>query len=66
MAVPKRKTSKSKRGMRRAHHVALQASSPVANSTTGEWQLPHRVSLDGYYRGKKVIFSKSAKKEADS
>lgn len=54
MAVPKRKTSKSKRNMRRANH-ALKLPNVVINATTGEYQLPHRMSIDGYYNGRKVI-----------
>lgn len=54
MAVPKRKTSKSKRNMRRSHH-ALEGVSVVENQTTGSYSLPHHVSPDGFYRGRQVI-----------
>ncbi len=54
MAVPKRKTTQSKRNMRRAHD-ALASMQIVDNATTGELQLPHHISLDGYYRGRQVI-----------
>jgi large subunit ribosomal protein L32 len=54
MAVPKRKTSKSKRNMRRSHH-ALKTTNAVENQTTGEYTLSHHVSPDGYYRGRQVI-----------
>lgn len=54
MAVPKRKTSKSKRDMRRSHH-ALDRITVVENETTGELTLPHHISLDGYYRGRRVF-----------
>jgi len=55
MAVPKRKTSKSKKGMRRSHH-ALKPVNVVVDSTTGEYKLPHHISLvDGYYKGRQVI-----------
>jgi large subunit ribosomal protein L32 len=58
MAVPKKKTSKSKRDMRRSHH-ALKSVNFVVDSTTGELKLPHHVSLkDGYYNGKQVIIEK--------
>lgn len=53
MAVPKRKTTPSKRGMRRAHD-RLNSTNVVENKTTGEYQLPHHVSPDGYYRGERV------------
>jgi large subunit ribosomal protein L32 len=58
MAVPKRKTSKSKRNMRRSHH-AIKAINVVVDSVTGEYKLPHHISLaDGFYRGKKVILER--------
>ena len=45
MAVQKRKTSPSKRGMRRAH--ALPKIIIVTNPKTGLHHLPHIVSKDG-------------------
>jgi large subunit ribosomal protein L32 len=55
MAVPKKKTSKSKRNMRRSHH-ALKPLNIVTDKTTGEYRLPHHISLkDGYYNGRQVI-----------
>ena len=57
MAVPKKKISTSRRGQRRAHD-ALNRLNVVVNKTTGELQLPHQVSLDGYYKGKEVIKEK--------
>jgi len=58
MAVPKKRTSKSKRNMRRSHH-AIKLTNVSVNSVTGEYQLSHHISLaDGYYRGKKVILEK--------
>jgi large subunit ribosomal protein L32 len=65
MAVPKKKTSKSKRNMRRSHH-AVKPINVVVNSVTGEYQLPHHISLaDGYYRGKKIILEKEPVLEAN-
>jgi len=64
MAVPKRKTSTSKRNMRRAHH-AIKKINVVVDATTGEYKLPHHISLtDGFYKGKKVITDNSDKIEA--
>ncbi len=57
MAVPKRKTSKSKKGMRRAHH-ALDKTTVVENKTTGELGRPHHVSPDGHYKGRQVTTDK--------
>ena len=59
MAVPKKKTSKSKRDMRRSHD-ALSRVNVVLDATTGEYKLPHHMSLvDGYYKGRKVVESSS-------
>lgn len=57
MAVPKRKTSKSKRNMRRSHH-ALKPINVVEDPTTGELKLPHHISLDGFYKGRRVMNEK--------
>ncbi len=61
MAVPKKKTSTSKRNMRRAHD-ALKKTNIVTNSKTGEYQRPHHISLkDGFYKGKQVVRQKESK-----
>ncbi len=66
MAVPKKKTSKSKRDQRRSHH-ALKATNVVVDQTTGEFKLPHHISLkDGFYKGRQVILPKSKSEEAPS
>ena len=62
MAVPKKKVSKSRRNQRRAHD-SLAKVNIIINKTTGEYQLPHQVSVDGYYKGKKVIADKIKKDE---
>ncbi len=63
MAVPKRKTTKSKRNMRRSHH-ALAPVNIITDSTTGEYKLPHHISLtDGFYKGKQVVAQKSINAE---
>jgi len=55
MAVPKRKTSPSRRNMRRSHH-ALDNPTYVEDKKTGELHRPHHVDLKtGMYRGRKVI-----------
>ncbi len=53
MAVPKRKPTPSRRGMRRAHK-GLSKANVIENSTTGELHRPHHVSPDGYYRNRQV------------
>lgn len=57
MAVPKRKTTPSRRGMRRSHD-ALKKVNVVEDKTSGELKRPHHVSKDGYYNGRKVTESK--------
>ncbi|KPK37167.1 MAG: 50S ribosomal protein L32 [Gammaproteobacteria bacterium SG8_47] len=58
MAVQKTRKSPSKRGMRRAHD-ALEASALSIEPTTGETHLRHHISPDGYYRGRKVLSTKT-------
>jgi large subunit ribosomal protein L32 len=55
MAVPKRKTSPSKRGMRRSHD-ALKGSTYVEDKESGELRRPHHVDpKTGLYRGKQIL-----------
>jgi large subunit ribosomal protein L32 len=55
MAVPKRKTTPSRRGMRRAHD-ALGTNSYVEDKTSGELRRPHHIDLKtGQYRGRQVL-----------
>lgn len=55
MAVPKRKTSPSKRGMRRSHD-RLKAAVYVEDKETGELRRPHHVDpKTGMYRGKQIL-----------
>lgn len=54
MAVPKKKTSKSRRNMRRSHH-ALSATISSDCPNCGELKLPHHVcGACGYYDGRNV------------
>ena len=57
MAVQKTKKSPSKRGMRRAHD-ALTGPTLSIDATSGEVHRRHHVTLDGYYRGRKVVADK--------
>jgi len=58
MAVPKKKTTPSRQGMRRAHH-ALKAVASVECSNCGARKLPHHVCDScGHYKGRQV-FSKA-------
>jgi len=59
MAVQQNKKSPSKRGMHRAHQF-LSAPPPLAvEPTTGETHLRHHISPNGFYRGRKVVKTKS-------
>ena len=52
MAVPKRKVTKSKRDMRRAHD-AISADAYVEDKVTGELHRPHHIDLKtGMYKGR--------------
>ena len=55
MAVPKAKTTKSRRDMRRSHHALV--APPRSNCPQcGEAKPPHRVCANcGTYRGREVI-----------
>ncbi len=55
MAVPKRKTTPSRRGMRRASD-ALANPSYVEDKDSGELRRPHHIDLkSGMYRGRQVL-----------
>lgn len=56
MAVPKRKTSKSKRDMRRASAQVLTKATVTECPQCHETKLPHRVCPScGYYKNREVI-----------
>jgi large subunit ribosomal protein L32 len=55
MAVPKRKTSPSKRNMRRSHH-ALKATTFQECPNCGELKLPHNLCAScGHYNGREIV-----------
>ncbi|MDA0939015.1 MAG: 50S ribosomal protein L32 [Proteobacteria bacterium] len=63
MAVPKKRTSSSRRNQRRSHDK-IKAVNVSYDKNTGEPKLPHHISLsDGRYNGKEII---SAKKDSDT
>ena len=64
MAVQKSRVSPSRRGMRRAHN-ALTSKQLSTDVTSGETHIRHHVTKDGYYRGKKVIDTKSSAVDVD-
>ena len=55
MAVPKAKTSKSKRNMRRSHH-ALKAVNSVECGNCGAMKRAHHICMEcGHYNGREVL-----------
>ena len=59
MAVPKRKTSRMKRGFRRSADT-LKHRPYVEDKESGELRRPHHVDLkSGMYRGRQVLEPKS-------
>jgi len=59
MAVPKRKKSPSRRGMRRSAD-ALQAPTYIEDKDSGELRRPHHIDLkSGMYRGRQVLAKKA-------
>ena len=55
MAVPKRKTTKSRSGKRRSH-IKFVTKNIIEDKKTGEYRLSHHVDLkSGYYNGKKIL-----------
>ena len=61
MAVPKRKTSKSKRNMRRSHD-SLKVVNIIEDQDSGEPRLSHQLDLStGIYNGRQIIQKKESK-----
>jgi len=55
MAVPKRKTSKSRRNKRRSHHK-IEDLNIIEDKKTGEFRLSHHLDLKtGIYNGKQIL-----------
>jgi large subunit ribosomal protein L32 len=59
MAVPKKKTSKSRRNMRRSHH-ALAPAAYTECPNCGELKRPHHVCAScSHYDGREVVAAKT-------
>lgn len=59
MPTPKKRTSRSKRDMRRSHDFAVPKTS-VNCPNCSALKLPHNVCTScGYYKGKEVVVAKS-------
>ena len=55
MAVPKRKTSKSRRNKRRSHH-RVSSINIIEDKKSGEFRLSHHIDLTtGTYNGKQIL-----------
>jgi len=62
MAVPKRKTTPSKRNMRRSHD-SIKSLNIVEDKESGEPRLSHRIDLStGIYNGRQVLKQKTDNK----
>jgi large subunit ribosomal protein L32 len=67
MAVPKKKTSVSRKGLRHAgQHHKLYRKHPMSCSNCGDLAMPHRVcSSCGTYKGKEAIVMKASTPEEE-
>ena len=64
MAVPKKKVSPSRRGMRRSHH-ALKPEAHAECPNCGELRRPHHICPScGHYAGREVVPAGDALKGA--
>tara|TARA_Y100001936_G_C15849761_1_gene546568 strand:- start:344 stop:517 length:174 start_codon:yes stop_codon:yes gene_type:complete len=55
MAVPKRKTTVSRRNKRRSHHK-INNVNVIEDKKTGEYRISHHIDLKtGFYNGKKIL-----------
>ena len=55
MAVPKRKTTVSKRNKRRSHHKISNVN-VIEDKKTGEYRVSHHIDLKtGFYNCKKIL-----------
>ena len=58
MAVPKKKTSKSRRNHRRSHD-ALGRINVIIDKDTGEYRLPHQMDKsNGSYNNRQIVSNK--------
>ena len=56
MAVPKRKQTPSRTGMRRSHNMKLSSKNVIEDKKSGEYRLSHHLDLKtGMYKGRQVL-----------
>ena len=67
MAVPKKRTSVSRKGKRRAgqHHRQNPRGNVLVDPNTGELTLRHCVTPSGMYKGKKVFETKADREDLE-
>ena len=57
MAVPKRKTTRSRAGKRRSHHK-FSTKNVIEDKKSGEYRLSHHLDLKtGFYKGRQILDS---------
>ena len=55
MAVPKRKTTRSRAGKRRSH-IKFSVKNVIEDKKSGEYRLSHHLDLkSGFYKGRQVL-----------
>ena len=55
MAVPKRKTTKSRSGKRRSH-MSINPKNIIEDKKSGEYRLSHHLDIiTGFYKGSQVL-----------
>lgn len=64
MAVQQNKKSRARRDMRRSHD-ALTMPTLSVDSTSGETHRRHHITEDGYYRGRKVLDTKTSHEDSN-
>tara|TARA_B100000941_G_scaffold191663_1_gene138222 strand:+ start:189 stop:371 length:183 start_codon:yes stop_codon:yes gene_type:complete len=56
MAVPKRKQTPSRTGMRRSHNMKFSSKNVIEDKKSGEYRLSHHLDLKtGMYKGRQVL-----------
>ena len=56
MAVPKRKQTPSRTGMRRAKNMKFSSKNVIEDKKSGEYRLSHHIDMkSGLYNGKKIL-----------
>lgn len=64
MAVPKKRTTRSKRDMRRKNEKKENISLST-DTSTGEIHLRHHLTKEGYYKGKLILKNKKKADDKD-